>query len=93
MSNDTLMITPVIFFLNKILMNTNDCGAIHLKVICFEHSFEIIHRIIRTFPKQPCSIYQLVAEGHPEPETMSANLGNLSRFVFHELVWSFLVLM
>jgi len=91
MSNDTLTIF-VTFFKNKILMNGNDCGATHLKVICFEHSSEIVHRIIHTFPKYSSSIYQLVAEGHPEPEAMLVNLGNLSRFVFHELFWSFLVL-
>lgn len=68
-------------------------GAIHLKGICFELSFEIVHRIIHNFPKYSSSIYQLVAEGHPETEATFVNLGNLSRFVFHELVWSFLVLM
>lgn len=93
MNNDTLMITSVIFSLNKILMNTNYCGAIHLKVICFEHSFEIIHCIIHPCPEYSPSICQLVTEGHPEPEAMFVNLGNLSRFVFHKLVWSFLVLM
>lgn len=86
------MITSVIFSLNKILMNTNDCGAIHLKVICFEHSFEIIPCIIHPFPEHSSSICQLVTEGHPRPEAMFVNLGNLSRFVFHKVVWSFLVL-
>lgn len=92
MNNGTLIITSVIFSLNKILTNTNDCGAIHLKVICFEHSFEIIPCIIHPFPEHSSSICQLVTEGHPQPEAMFVNLGNLSRFAFHKLVWSFLVL-
>lgn len=64
MSNDThMIIISVIILSNKILLNTNYYGAIHLKVICFEHSFEIIHRVIHTFPEYSSSIYHCVGSG------------------------------